>query len=144
MSGCVLPRHSRSARSAEVFVGFPRLGGKYFVLLARKDGDLAPAGPFKPNVHDTCFSLVDLSAVADGNDGDRSGVLDEDNPPIANAKPATLGALPRPNLRSPNDKRSIKIAVNCRTLFNFRDIDQRKALSAGRIGEWIVKRDYFQ
>jgi hypothetical protein len=82
--------------------------------------------------------------VADGNDGDRSGVLDEDNPPIANAKPATLGALPRPNLRSPNDKRSIKIAVNCPTLFNFRDIDQRKALSAGRIGEWIVKRDYFQ
>jgi hypothetical protein len=31
--------------------------------------------------------------VADGNSGDRSSVLDKDNPPITNSKPATLGAL---------------------------------------------------
>jgi hypothetical protein len=92
-SGNLFSRARNQARSAEVFVGFLCLGGKYFVLLARKDSDLALVGPFKPNVHDTCLSVVNLSAVADGSDGDRSGVLDEYNPPIANAKPATLGAF---------------------------------------------------
>lgn len=33
---------------------------------------------------------------ADHNDGDRSGVLDEDNAPIANSKPATVAALEPP------------------------------------------------
>jgi SAM-dependent methyltransferase len=37
-----------------------------------------------------------------------------------------------------------KVAVKYPTLFNFRHIEQRKALFAGRIGETIVKRDYFQ
>jgi hypothetical protein len=51
--GDLFSRARNQARSTEVFVGFLCLGGKYFVLLARKDGDLAPVGPFKPNVHDT-------------------------------------------------------------------------------------------
>src|SRR6516164_6397289 len=96
MSSCVLPRHSRSARSAfsplailsmtcfgmssmpsanlfarprnqarstEGFVGFPCLGGKYFVLLARKDSDLALIGLFKPNIHVTRL-LVVISAAS--------------------------------------------------------------------------------
>jgi hypothetical protein len=92
-SGNLFSRARNQAGSAEVFVGFLRLGGKYFVLLSRKDSDLALIGPFKPNVHDTGLSVVNLSAMADGNYGDRSGVLDKDNPPIANSKPATLGAF---------------------------------------------------
>jgi hypothetical protein len=92
-SGNLFSRARNQARSAKVFVDFLCLGGKYFVLLARKDSDLALVGPFKPNVHDTYLSLVNLSAVADGSDRDRSGVLDEDNPPIANSKSATLGAF---------------------------------------------------
>ena len=44
--------------------------------------------------------------------------------------------------RTANDQS--KVAVKCLTLFNFRHIEQRKALFAGRIGEMIVKRDYFQ
>ena len=45
--------------------------------------DLAFVGHFEPDVHDVFLSVVNLFAVADGNDGDRSGVLDEDNAPIA-------------------------------------------------------------
>jgi hypothetical protein len=37
-----------------------------------------------------------------------------------------------------------KVAVKCPTLFNFRHIEQRKPLFAGRISETIVKRHYFQ
>ena len=39
------------------------------------------------------LSVVNLFAVADGNNGDRFRVLDEDNAPIANSKPALGGAL---------------------------------------------------
>ena len=61
------------ARRAKVFVSFLCLGGERFILLAGKDGDLALAGHFKSNVHDASpLSIVNLSAVADGNDGDRS------------------------------------------------------------------------
>ena len=35
---------------------------------------------------------INFSTVA-GNDGDRSGVFDEDNAPIANSKPTPRGAL---------------------------------------------------
>jgi len=81
------------AGSTEVFVSFLCLGGERFILLAGKDGDLALAGHFKSNVHDVFLSVVNLSAVADGNDGDRSRIFDEDNAPIANSKPATVGTL---------------------------------------------------
>jgi hypothetical protein len=64
-------------RRAEVFVCFLCLGGKRFILFARKEGDLALAGHFKSNVHEASFSVVNLSAVADGND--RSRIFDEDN-----------------------------------------------------------------
>ena len=37
--------------------------------------------------------VVNLFAVADGKDGDRSGVLGEDNAPIADSKPASICAL---------------------------------------------------
>src|SRR5262249_29973937 len=88
------PRHQ--ARSAKIFVGFQCLGGKGFVVLTRKDSDLAFVGHFKSDVHDAYLSVVNLSAVADGNDGNRSGVLDEDNAPITDSKPASVGALEPP------------------------------------------------
>ena len=44
--------------------------------------------------------------------------------------------------RTANDQS--KVAVKCPTLFNFRHIEQRKPLFAGRISETIVKRHYFQ
>jgi hypothetical protein len=97
-SANLFSRARNQTGSAEIFVGFLCLGDKYFVLLARKDSDLTLIGPFKPNVHDTYLSVVNLSAVADGNDGDRSGVLDEDDAPIANAKPATRNALEPSNI----------------------------------------------
>ena len=64
------------AGSTEVFVSFLCLGSERFILLAGKDGDLALAGHFKSNVHDVALSVVNLSAVADGNDGDRSFQFD--------------------------------------------------------------------
>jgi hypothetical protein len=53
MPAAISFRARNQARGAEVFVGLLCLGGKYFVLLARKDSDLALVGPFKSNVHDT-------------------------------------------------------------------------------------------
>ena len=38
----------------------------------------------------------------------------------------------------------VGIPQPCPTLFNFRPIEQRKPLFAGRISETIVKRHYFQ
>ena len=64
------------AGSTEVFVSFLCLGGERFILLAGKDGDLALAGHFKSNLHDASFSVANLYAVADGNDGDRSFQFD--------------------------------------------------------------------
>jgi hypothetical protein len=78
MPAAISLRARDQARRAEVFVSFLCLGGKRFTLLAGKDGDLAPAGHFKSNVHDASISVVNLSAVADGNDGDRSHFGDLD------------------------------------------------------------------
>jgi hypothetical protein len=49
--GNLFSRPRNQARSAEVFVGFSRLGGKNFVFLARKDRHLALVGLFKLNTH---------------------------------------------------------------------------------------------
>jgi hypothetical protein len=46
------------------------------------------------------------------------------------------------DLRTANDQS--KVAVECPALFNFRHIEQRKPLFAGRISQTIVKRHYFQ
>lgn len=54
----------------EVFVGFLCLGGKYFGVFASKDSDFAFVGPFKSNVN-AFRSVGNLSAVANGNDGNR-------------------------------------------------------------------------
>jgi hypothetical protein len=39
------------------------------------------------------LSVVNPSAIVDGNDGDRSRIFDKDNAPIANSKPAPAGIL---------------------------------------------------
>src|SRR5262249_12894828 len=83
------------ARSSEIFVGFLCLGGKCFVVLAGKNSDLAFVGHFESHVHDAFLSVVNLFAVADGDDSDRSRVFDEDNAPVANSKP-TPGSTPEP------------------------------------------------
>jgi hypothetical protein len=51
-------------------------------------------------------------------------------------------AMPRPNSRRTANDQS-KVAAECPALFNFRHIEQRKPLFAGRISA-IVKRHYFQ
>jgi hypothetical protein len=38
-------------------------------------------------------SIVNLFAVADGNNRDQSGVFDENNAPITSSKPAPCGAF---------------------------------------------------
>ncbi len=45
-SGNLFPRAGCEARSAEILVGFLRLGGKCFVVLARNECDLAFTGFF--------------------------------------------------------------------------------------------------
>jgi hypothetical protein len=63
------------------------------VVLARKDSDLAFVGHFKSDVHDAFLSVVNLSAVADGNNSDRSGLLNEDNAAASlSEKPKTIFA----------------------------------------------------
>jgi hypothetical protein len=57
-------------RCAEIFIGFLRLGGKCFIVLARKNSDLAFVGLFEPDVHDACLSVADVFAITDGNNGD--------------------------------------------------------------------------
>jgi hypothetical protein len=59
-SGYLFSRAGDQTRSAEIFVGFLCLGGKYFVVLARKDSDLAFVGHFEPNVHDASFQSSSL------------------------------------------------------------------------------------
>jgi hypothetical protein len=70
MPAAISLRARDQAGRTEIFVSFVCRGGERFILLARKDGDLAFAGRFKSNVHDVFLSVVSLSAVADGNDGD--------------------------------------------------------------------------
>src|SRR5580704_15071576 len=87
------PRARDQTRSSDIFVGLTRLGGKCFVVLARKDSDLAFVGHFESDVHDAFLSVINLLAIADRNDSDRSGVFDEDNAPIPNSKPTPASAL---------------------------------------------------
>jgi hypothetical protein len=93
-------------RPANIFVNFLCLSGQCLVVLARKDGDLAFVGHFEPDGHDTFLLVVNVVAIADRNDGDRSGVLDEDSAPIANPKPATVAALEPQQQRFTGDSRA--------------------------------------